>query len=273
MWILTNTEEEESLHTEELLGCDLKPPKFLGEVPHPDALAVHPGFVHAVPGRVRRAQVAQSPERSCVTLPDPANPPCWHTLLPRAPALSQGCRSAAFSKLPCVILTGHRWLQGTCSVCLKCDCTDFPNISVCEGYEAELELRCLCCVLVHWVQALLSECQQPLPSSKLMVHQGEPTRTLQYILSLPLLTLAAQQSGNWNSNPVAERQKGSSPSPHTSFCCCPGGGQPTARLREQAEGPREASQSPRCSWRSPWLVAVGSRLGTARLGSMKLLQV
>lgn len=54
VWILTNTEEEESLHTEELLGCDLKPPEFLGEVPHPDALAVHPGFVHAVPGRVRR---------------------------------------------------------------------------------------------------------------------------------------------------------------------------------------------------------------------------
>lgn len=53
MWILTNTEEEESLHAEELLGCDLKPPEFLGEVPHPDALAVHPGFVHAVPGRVR----------------------------------------------------------------------------------------------------------------------------------------------------------------------------------------------------------------------------
>lgn len=57
MWILTNTEEEESFHTEELLGCDLKPPEFLGEVPHPDALAVHPGFVHAVPGRVRWAQM------------------------------------------------------------------------------------------------------------------------------------------------------------------------------------------------------------------------
>lgn len=49
-------------------------------------------------------------------------------------------------------------------------------------------------VLGYWVQALLSECQQTLPSSKLVVQPGEPTRTLQYILSLSLLTQAAQQS-------------------------------------------------------------------------------
>lgn len=126
-------------------------------------------------------------------------------------------------------------------------------------------------VLGYWVQALLSECQQTLPSSKLMVRQGELTRTLQYILSLSLLTPATQQS--WNSNPIAERQKLSSPSPHTSFCCCPSGRQPTARLREQAEGPREASQCPHCSWRSPGVVAVGSRLGTARLGWVGQLSV
>lgn len=49
-------------------------------------------------------------------------------------------------------------------------------------------------VLGYWVQALLSESQQTLPSSKLMVHPGELARTLQYILSLSLLTQAAQQS-------------------------------------------------------------------------------
>lgn len=48
-------------------------------------------------------------------------------------------------------------------------------------------------VLGYWIQALLSECQQTLPSSKLMVPQGEPTKTSQYILSLSLLTQAAQQ--------------------------------------------------------------------------------
>lgn len=87
VWVLTNTEEEESLHTEELLGCDLKPPKFLGEVPHPDALAVHPGFVHAVPGRVRWVQMTRRPKSTYVmgrALPDPANPPAWHIPLPRA---------------------------------------------------------------------------------------------------------------------------------------------------------------------------------------------
>lgn len=102
MWILTNTEEEESLHTEELLGCDLKPPKFLGEVPHPDALAVHPGFVHAVPGRVRWAQVARSPTRTCVTeraLPDPANPSCLAQPAAKGPS-SATCRSGAFSRRP-----------------------------------------------------------------------------------------------------------------------------------------------------------------------------
>ena len=30
-------------------GGDLEPSKFLGEVPHSDTLAVHPGLVHAVP--------------------------------------------------------------------------------------------------------------------------------------------------------------------------------------------------------------------------------
>lgn len=43
-----NTEEEQSLHAEELLRRDLKPPKLLREVPHPDTLAVHSGFVHPI---------------------------------------------------------------------------------------------------------------------------------------------------------------------------------------------------------------------------------
>lgn len=114
--------------------------------------------------------------------------------------------------------------------------------------------------LRYWVQACLSECQQTLPSSKLMVNQGEPTRTLQYILSLSLLTQAAQQIWKLQFKRHSRKAEMEQPSPHTSFCCCPGGHQPTARLREQAEG---ASQCPPCSWRSPGVVAVGSRLGWA----------
>lgn len=52
--VLTNAEEEQRLHAEELLGRDLQPAELLREVPHPDALAVHPGLVHPVPGRARR---------------------------------------------------------------------------------------------------------------------------------------------------------------------------------------------------------------------------
>lgn len=47
---LTNAEEEQSFHAEKFLGSDLKPPKLLRQVPHPDTLAVHSGFVHPVPG-------------------------------------------------------------------------------------------------------------------------------------------------------------------------------------------------------------------------------
>lgn len=46
---LTDAEEEQSLHAEELLRRDLQPAELLGEVPHPHALAVHAGLVHAVP--------------------------------------------------------------------------------------------------------------------------------------------------------------------------------------------------------------------------------
>lgn len=115
MWTLTNTEEEESLHTEELLGCDLKPPKFLGEVPHPDALAVHPGFVHAVPGRVRghRWHRAQSAGVMGRTLPDPANPPSLAHPSAQGPSSVPGVPHAGVEHFPerlCEVLVGMRFL-------------------------------------------------------------------------------------------------------------------------------------------------------------------
>lgn len=46
---LTDAEQQQCLHAQELLWRDLQPPELLRQVPHSDALAVHPGFVHAVP--------------------------------------------------------------------------------------------------------------------------------------------------------------------------------------------------------------------------------
>lgn len=51
---LTDAEQQQRLHAQELLWRDLQPPELLREVPHSDALAVHPGLVHAVPGETRK---------------------------------------------------------------------------------------------------------------------------------------------------------------------------------------------------------------------------
>lgn len=55
---LTDAEQQQRLHAQELLWRDLQPPELLREVPHSDALAVHPGLVHAVPGETRKEREA-----------------------------------------------------------------------------------------------------------------------------------------------------------------------------------------------------------------------
>ena len=45
---LTNTEEKQCLHTEELFLGDLQEDQLLGEMSHPYAVLIHAGDVHAM---------------------------------------------------------------------------------------------------------------------------------------------------------------------------------------------------------------------------------